>query len=238
VWKVVISVKLEKKLVAYSAIALLIGIASISPLMFLMSAKAEATSKPWFNIDVPYAYLTTNSSKNPNFHLGENASGFWHSILLNITVTPDAWNDLVYARFEYFQIQFYSDAGSILNETYFVGGNRTSSANPLSLDWFETFISLSINISSIGTIVQYSNSGDSRMGMMDGGWLPQNVSDIRSANALYVDVSRMSYVTFGSNSTVIELANNEVIQHIELKKLGDGFLYNTLLPEDQLSQIT
>jgi hypothetical protein len=34
-------VKREKKLIAYSAIALMIGVASIVPLVFLMSAKAE-----------------------------------------------------------------------------------------------------------------------------------------------------------------------------------------------------
>ncbi len=232
--------KVEKRLIAYGVVALLIGVVSISPLMFMMSAKAESTSKPWFTIDVPYAYLTTNSSKNPNNHFGENMFGYWHRILVNITVNPDAWSDDVDARFEYFQIKLYPNAGSIANETFFVGTNRTTSSNPHGLDWFESFISLCINTSSTGTMIQDSNNSALHMGSMGGGWatnvLYQNISDIMNADSLYLDVTRTSYVTFGSNSTVIESANNEVIQHVELKKMEDGFLYDTLPPEDQLSQ--
>ncbi len=58
--------KIEKKLIAYSVLALLIGIASISPLMFLMSAKAETTPKSWFNLNVPYAYVKANFTENLN----------------------------------------------------------------------------------------------------------------------------------------------------------------------------
>jgi hypothetical protein len=36
---------------------------------------------------------------------------------------------------------------------------------------------------------------------------------------------------------VVTLSGTEVIQHIQLQKFGDGFVYNTLFPEDQLSQI-
>jgi hypothetical protein len=44
-------------------------------------------------------------------------------------------------------------------------------------------------------------------------------------------------VTFNGNSTVVTLSDDKVIQHLELKKFGDGFLYNTLFPEDELSGI-
>ena len=54
--------KLEKKLIACSILALIIGISSVFPLVFLMSAtaKAETSSEPWFSINVPYSYWTTS----------------------------------------------------------------------------------------------------------------------------------------------------------------------------------
>lgn len=57
------------------------------------------------------------------------------------------------------------------------------------------------------------------------------------AQDLYINIRRLGYITFNDTSTVAILSDNAVIQHIELKKYGDGFLYNTVLTQGQLSKI-
>src|SRR3989304_8788760 len=106
------TMKIEKKLVAYSVIALLIGIASITPLMLLMTAKAETTPKPWFNLDVPYAYLKANFTENLD---GRDIYSDWHAIVLNYTLNPEAENEIFDARFEYFELQVYTDKETVWN---------------------------------------------------------------------------------------------------------------------------
>jgi hypothetical protein len=45
-------------------------------------------------------------------------------------------------------------------------------------------------------------------------------------------------VTFSGNSTVVTLTNNELVDQIQLEKYGEeGWLYNNLVPEDELATI-
>jgi hypothetical protein len=49
-------VKTEKKLFAYCFVAVLVGVAAVSPLLFLMSGTANAqveSDEPWFSLNVP-----------------------------------------------------------------------------------------------------------------------------------------------------------------------------------------
>lgn len=117
--------KTEKKLIAYSAIALLIGVASIAPLLFLMSGTANAETtidKPWFNLNIPYAYWTANTTENPN---GTVTYREWYIMSFNLTLNPEAAKQVADARIEYYQLQIYTDKAPIENLTYFVGTNRT-----------------------------------------------------------------------------------------------------------------
>ena len=235
--------KIERKLIAYSAIALMIGVASIVPLVFLMSARAETTPKPWFNINVPYAYMKTNYTKD----LGLDVYSYWHSIVLNFTLNPEAENEISDARFEYFEFQIYTDKEPIGNTSYYVGTNRTSTfefeaesfhfmrddrfdSNTSSGGWFAPHLNTSgLAETLIGGSVYNSPAGQNEA--------PKTVTVIREAEVIFIDVRRIGFVTFNGNSTLVTLSGDDVIQHIELKKFGDGFLYNALLPEDQLSQI-
>ena len=235
--------KIEKKLIAYSAIALMVGIASIVPLVFLMSAKAETTPKQWFNLNVPYAYIKTNYTED----MGLDVYNYWHSVVLNFTLNPETENEISDARFEYFELQIYTDKEPLGNTSYYVGTNRTSAfefeaesfhfmrddrfdSNTSSGGWFTPHWNISDSAETIiGGSVYNSPAGQDEA--------PKTVTVVREAGAIFIDVRRIGFVTFNGNSTVVTLSDNGIIQHIELKKFGDGFLYNTLLPEDQLLQI-
>jgi hypothetical protein len=239
----------EKKMVTLSIIALMIGIATIVPLAFFMSARAETTyDKSWFNFNVPYAYIKANST---DFHNGTSEYGYWQSMVLNVTINEDAKRELTdaEARIEYFKVQIYAENGPIINITYFVGANRTGTFDPVSFhfernNWFDsnttgggTFIP---NTDSNGVVLTQTGGSLTAVGPTDADWkndiLLKRIDLINNAEVLYIDIQRLGWVTFNGNSTVATLAEEGIIQHLELTKYGDGFLYNNLFTEDQLPQ--
>jgi len=49
---------------------------------------------------------------------------------------------------------------------------------------------------------------------------------------------RVGIVTFSGNSTTVTLTNNELVDQIQLEKYGEeGFLYNDLVPDEELAEI-
>lgn len=250
-----IVVKIEKKLLAYCAIAVMIGIASITPLIFLMSgtAKAETTvDKPWFNLYVPYAYWTGNYSENSNGTASYSAAynESW-DLVLNATLTSDAAVNQVDARFEYYQMQIYSDEGPIANLTYFFEINSTGNISPNMFNferdnWFNTNTTGGITEGAISNVTKpqlnnmngfFAANSSSNSSLPD--WFLQDISGVKDSEttqSIFIDLRRLGWITFEGNSTVVTRSSSDVLQHIELMKFGDGFLYNNLIPEDHLSQ--
>ncbi|MBN1244103.1 hypothetical protein JXA31_00750 [Candidatus Bathyarchaeota archaeon] len=248
--------KIEKKLIASSILALIIGVSSVVPMLFLMSgtAKAETTPKPWFNLNVPYAYLTANSTLNLN---GKDIYNYYRALVFNFTLNPEAENDISDAQFEYYELQLYTDKEQLGNVSYFVGTNRTNSfqyeADSFHFirdPWFDsnttgggmfTYWNTS-NPPDLSTISSVLSSHISPTGHETGDNLrnneaPRMVAALKETETLFIDVRKTGLVTFNGNSTLVTLSSNDFFQHLELKKYGDGFLYNALFPEDQLSQI-
>jgi len=53
---------------------------------------------------------------------------------------------------------------------------------------------------------------------------------------MFVSVSLLGWIALRGNSTdTVILGEPEVVAEAQLEKFGDGFLYNTLIPEDELS---
>lgn len=153
----------EKKLIACSILALAIGVSSVFPLAFLMSATAQVNTgpEPWFSINIPYAYWMTKDgtvdySNNTLFpddpfadvELNEtNSVSEQHLIVLNFTLTADTTKQQADARLEYYQIDISSDKELIETEHWVIGTNINSSFNVSSLltdfhfkrdEWFDT----------------------------------------------------------------------------------------------------
>jgi hypothetical protein len=241
-------VKTDRKLVACSVLTFIIGICAITPLLFMIpnAAKADiASSQPWFNLDVPYAYWTANSTENSN---GTVTYGECYLTLFNVSLNSAAIQQAVDARIEYFQIQVYTDKAPIENLTYSVGTNRTAAFDSIESsfhfvrdNWFDT------NTSGGGMFGgDFSGNEFGGLSGINSGlcplsnWLNSTVSqrifNIENADAIYLDIRRLGSVILDGNSTIVTLASNEVIQHIELTKSGDQFVYGTL-PQSQLSQV-
>jgi len=63
------------------------------------------------------------------------------------------------------------------------------------------------------------------------------VSNFGEPEMITISVRRLGWITFNGDSIVVTLANGEEIASVQLEKFGNGFLYNNLLSEDQLSKI-
>jgi hypothetical protein len=275
----------EKKLIACSILALIIGVSSVLPLMFLMSAtaKADASSEPWFSIDIPYAYVMTSNesliytdSEMVNMFNETEMVSEQHLIALNLTLDVNTTNEDADARIEYYQIDVSSDKGFIKTLYWYVGTKVNSSFSFstenfhfmrdewFDTDWFdaeltnetsegsglETEEGVTVTIDALslgggglmrpnwtaGISVIWPNWG-SASGTIGGSISSRLVSAIREADTLYLTIRRIGWVTFTGNSTEVMLANNELVDQIQLEKFGDGFLYNTLVPEEELSTI-
>ena len=250
--------QIEKKLILCSIIAISIGIATIAPLsIFMSTAKAQTDeATPWFNIDVPYALYTANVTDGPVEYpdgLGPRMTyTTTYDIQFNVTLNPAAELSSEGARAEYFEIQIYSDLGSIENLTQYVGANCNGniSYNPAENfffsreNWFNTssgsgglFISqYNGTLSSVfGTGSLQGTGGASSSSYFPGE--PQKASlkfqNSYNADKIYVDIRRVGFVSFDGNSTIVTLADNTVIQHLELTRQGDQFVYGSMPTREQ-----
>ena len=230
--------KIEKKLIAFSILAITIGTASIVPLAFFMSTAIAHTpeEKPWFNLNITYA--TCSVSKLNSYDTA------WFSFQDICTVNSDAVDSQVGGRLEYFRIQIYSDQGQIVNTTRYVAANFTESFDPALIHfaragWFNTTGLGTFGTGFSGNLQDGIGGGSSHLGISDsdqpsdeysGATAAQQIEYIRDAQTIYIDVHRIGYITCTGNSTVVTLANDEVIQHIELTKNGNQFVYGTEPP--------
>lgn len=262
--------QIEKKLVACSILAIAIGIATIIPLEFLMSAKTVAAApntEPWFDVNVPYTYINLDQS-------GSNNTTSWNGVniqgIANFTFTQ-AGSDLqgADAKIEYYQFALSSDQGPIVNMSYslalsiekFPAGGKINNipgipgggyaaidgginnqflfANGLTYNGIPNY-----NGYCSGTMCVYQIVGDNltpgttnqtfSIGVFGAEIMNYNgansdevVNALRNANTLSIDVSKICSVSYDGNITINMPSTNQVLQHIELTKVDNGWVYGT-----------
>jgi hypothetical protein len=256
---------IEKKLIVISVIALLIGVSSVIPLVFLMSGtvKAETGPEPWFSIDVPYAYYVTSDgpldyshTTFPSSMIDPNSVSLQGIIPLNVTLTAEPIEQDVDAQVEYYQIDLSSDKELIENLHFVVATNSDKSFNITNLlssfhfmrdDWFDTDTfdpmksggggGFAITNWTPGRSILFPE-GSSSSGTVGSSSTSREVSAFREAETIVISIHRIGFVTFSDNSTEATLTNNEIVAQIQLEKYGEeGWLYNNLIPEDELATV-
>ena len=235
--------KIEKKLIACSILATIIGISSVFPLAFFMTAKATAdtTKEPWFSIDMTFGYWVT--SDGPFL-----APEYQYNLGLNTTLDADTPNEVSDGSVEYYRIEVSSDQGLIETLFYFVGTNCNSSFSITNIvdgmhfsneDWFNT----DEFTRGGGTIASDWATGSSELSFQGGSGesasdeskIGLRVAQLREAQTITVTIYRVGWATFAGDSITFTSANNEVVDQIQLEKYGEeGWLYNDLYPEDEL----
>jgi hypothetical protein len=233
----------EKKVILFSILAIAIGIATVIPMEFLMAAQAQEnvqqasarlpTVEPLFNVNVTYAYCNPNKiSQNDTMTLNGSDIEAIVNFTLNPTAIPNAD-----AQIEYYQFAVSCDQGPIANMTYYVAedpnNNTVVVIGPGIVALSYGLTSGPVPSNNQGLNYNPLNSGfttglvsDYIFGT-DPNNLPQVVNDLRNAQTLYIDVSKISTVTVVGNSTVTTPASNQILQHIVLTKTGNEFVYGT-----------
>jgi hypothetical protein len=254
--------QIEKKLIAWSILALVIGVATIIPLQYLMTGQAEAKAQitPWFDVDIPYAYVNLQVS-------GGNDTMTWDGAMFqaiaNFTLTSDAINlKNADAQIEFYQFRLYSDTASIVNITYSVAVCREELNVPgIPSGVYSAITGSGANKFYFADGTTYDGNavvGDSVCGggkvicnipgvpvenytvavvgsyiaNYNGDNVVQALPELRNAQTLYIDVSKICSVSFQGNSssttaTTTTLASDEILCHIALTKIESGFVYGT-----------
>ncbi len=231
--------QIEKKLVLFGILAITVGIATIVPLEYIMTASAQANAslaniEPWFNVSVPYAYC------NPYKNSGNSTMSFNGAMIqavANFTLTPAALRNAE-SQIEYYQFAVSSDQGPIINEGYFVMESKQDIVTGI---WGNGTISFANGLtytgpaSNGGQVINYDVLNSSfTLGFVSdyisgtsANDIPETVTALRNAQTLYIDVSRVSTVTVKGDVTITTPSSKQVLLHIELTKIGSGFVYGT-----------
>jgi hypothetical protein len=216
--------KLEKKLILCSIVAITIGIATIVPMAYFMNAPVSAQTtdeNPWFNLNISYA---TVGVTNP---FGENLATYCD--VYNYTVNPDAIDTQVGSRTECYRLQIYSDEQQLVNKTAYLQVNCTEFIEPYGIQFArEGWFNITGRAGTSGTFsANFNGTFADIPGAAEGfsAGDADQIQAIQNAQTVYIDIHRVGYITTKGNSTVATLANDEVIQHLELTRSGDQFVY-------------
>ena len=254
----------EKKLIAWSILAIVIGVVTIIPLEYLTTGQAEANAQtitPWFDVSIPYAYVNLYDS-------GGNDTMTWDGAMFqaiaNFTLTSDALNlKNADAQIEFYQFRLYSETASIVNITYTVavcreelnvlgipsgcymaitgsGGHIFYFADGTTYDGNvvagDSICGGGQVIANIPGVLPEKNYTVAVVGSYiadyKGNNAVQTLPELRNAQTLYIDVSKICSVSYQGNSssttaTTTTMASNEILCHIELTKTETGFVYGT-----------
>jgi len=223
----------DKKLIAYSLIAVILGVATIVPLGFFLTTQLD--KEPQFNIDIPYAYID-NYWDNDTSKIDSNY-GWVYGIIIetqpknNLKEFP--FNIFPYADAiaEYYKIEVSSEKGSIGNFSYSVDEYTIDALR--SGFRFERDIFLRNEPQNYGTAGKVNGTS---IGYINGA--TQNLdTSLGKPDSLTLTVRREGWAVLKNNATTVHLADSEVIVQLEFEKYGAGFLSNQLFTQDQMSRI-
>jgi hypothetical protein len=230
-----------KKLLGLSFLSIIIGVACVSPLPFIMAEKVQTIpyDQPQFNIDLKYAFI--GDYWNNDSVLANQSYGWIFSVVYQTSPTFNVETMPADAEFEYYNIELWSENGLVGNLTcatdarstnfgYVIGQNSSVSSYFFNPDlWFE------VNSSRIGSGLAGCQNGTAQ-GFITG--YPKDLNQtVGKPETLSLTLRRIGWVVVEGNSTVAHLADSAPILQIQLKKYGEGFIYNNLFTEEQLSQI-
>ncbi|MGD2066032.1 MAG: hypothetical protein PVI43_02540 [Candidatus Bathyarchaeota archaeon] len=224
--------KIGEKMFPGSIVALLLGVLLAAPLLYTNLAVEPVAAGPeqLLDIDLTYAYIKENRTNSVvNFFIASNITR------LSEDIDPCDAKLLVYL------VKFYSDNGFVENLGMFEGLIYNPEIN--ETDTFHSFNIFEIfktdgffggkGLATGGSFGTW-NVGESRTGGSAGMWH----SSIGEAETMTIEVSLLGWVSFTGNSTnIVVLQEAQLVTEVQMEKYGDGFMYNNIIPEDELADI-
>jgi hypothetical protein len=254
--------KIGEKMFPGSIVALLLGVFLAAPLLYTNVAiePVAAGSEQLLDVELTYAYIEQITgtyvpyggflpdSENPNAtEPGVPRTNYF--VAFNLTrLSEDV--DPCDAKLLVYLVKFYSDKGFVGNLGIFEGilynsdlvtvpesenetGEGLIYSSGLLFEIFKSdeFFGNHHPFQAGGSFGTW-NVGESRTGASSGFW----DSSFEEPETIFASVNLLGWVALRGNSTdTVILEEPEVVAEAQLEKFGDGFLYNTLIPEDDLS---
>jgi hypothetical protein len=170
--------------------------------------------KPQFDFEILYAYIQEGTD---------------NSLVYNITHFSDlpSSSEVI---IDVYKIEFFSDGHLISSNAagFYIG-------NP-SMD-----VIMGLTISLPATHSGISGGGDEP----HVSWLRENIiafehdfdADVDLSRTISAKVKRLGWIMVDGDLVEKDLSGDEIIQQVELEGFRDGFLYNVLVPSEEMSQI-
>ncbi|MDT8782476.1 MAG: hypothetical protein IAX22_07545 [Candidatus Bathyarchaeota archaeon] len=213
-----------------------------------------------FDVDIAYAYagpFPPNETSYFNQRLNVTmfqATKYPSAVILDFTGIYSPKMNSYDAFIEVYGVKIIADTGPTEYFVWSAGTNNTSIAiedlNTL-IRYKDNIVDLNLYRSLGGTFCYYWETGRSVLSETIGSVgiytssvknEATNIFDLSSAgtpNKISIEVCRIGYVTM-TNSSVTTYTDNlnsdKPIATVELCKYGDGFIYNTLVPTEQLPE--
>jgi hypothetical protein len=252
---------MNKKNVVFIILAVAIGIAPLLSLQHFTNVPTNSASAvvPLTAVGTSYAYIDLNVKGGNNTM---SWGGAFIQVVANFTLTSDAINlQDADARIEFYNFHVYSEQGSIVNMSYSLAVTRSTvyvPGEPL-IDVGITGSGNNCFYFADGTMYDGNAVlGDTKCGGStcisdaspmamrgyalttlgcfiadyDGEKALQIISNIRNAQTIYIEVSKVCSVTYRDSSqqkssTTLDLVSNEVLGYIELTRIDSGFICGT-----------
>ena len=259
--------KIFEKLFPGSIVALLLGILLAAPLLYtnMVVEPVAADSEQLLSVELTYAYIEKITgtyvpyggflpdSENPNA-TEPGIPRVNYFVASNITrLSKDL--DPCDAKLLVYLVKFYSDNGFVgtlgmyegiiyncdlvrLPESENETGEGLIYSSNLLFDLFKSnqFFGDQRPIGGGGSTGTWEIGESVTHGMsgVNHAW----ASNFGEPKTMSIQVSLMGWIAVTGNSTdTVILEEPEVASEVQMQKFGEGFLYNTLIPEDQLSDL-
>jgi hypothetical protein len=239
--------KIGEKMFPGSIVALLLGVFLAAPLLYtnVVIEPVEAGSEQLLDVKLTYAYIEQNSNDT-------EIPAVNYFVASNVTRLSEDF-DSCDAKLLVYLVKFYSDDGFGVNLGMLEGiiynsdlvrlpGNENGTAGSSLYD-FEVIYNFFKNVDFLGDYQVVAGGGS--IGARDiGESVTHGTSGVHhvvgsglgESEAMSIQVSLLGWIALRGNSTdTVILEEPKVVTEAQLEKFGDGFLYNTLIPDDQLS---
>lgn len=230
--------RLTIKLILGSVIALTLGLATASPILILNLA---LTTKVQIEVDVVYAYFGIQNFTSNITGLWRNHSSFWEndlhiiSYLFVLNVTNPTDKLLMLGEFT----AAAAPEIEVCNGTHFLGSKKPT-RNSSSCSGFSVRITNRI-VSAFRDLSRYY-PGWSQY------WSP-NTSRLIALSGIIENPNTAAYEALQSGTIFLfgrvegkilggGWANGYSLKHVQLQKIGNEYLYNTLLNENQILRLS
>ncbi|MDR2707901.1 MAG: hypothetical protein LBB87_04070 [Nitrososphaerota archaeon] len=216
----------------------------------------QSVTDSLFNIDIPCAYynadVTYNVEINSMIDGRHSVFDAWYRDAAVIAVQPsinyDALDNDTVARIEYFEYTVYTDNLQLqksysyfaFNEKAFDQYNDGPSAY-FAMNYYtenmrshlrdgDYFGGFSVTDPEDPMIVwvagNHANRGYGADETIDETY--RNIlAEVESTQTIYLDIRRVAYVSISVDGTMMVVEDNKIIQHLELTKNDEGFMFGT-----------